>query len=254
MTQTKLVLAEGVFKKLVTFASTLLTDMTLLFTEESLHLGQLDSSMSCRLWADLDSNEFEVFEGFFEGLELCIGMDVLSKISKSLKDSGKRKVELDVDFEQKEATITLCGHGSTCYVPPLLRIPDSAKIKGPDLAFDFTCEIAGSRLKESFKRQIGETAHFEIREDRFDVLSTDITKGESRDNIPNDSKVFKSFELKKDVDIMLSLNYLNELSPLYSISDYTKIEMKTNSPAKMSSQIGKNGRIGFILAPRVKRQ
>lgn len=252
-------LEEGIMFSIIESASHLLTEIVFIFDESGLRIGQLSAHKSSMLFVGLDADEFNKFEGFFDGLELCVGLDVLSKLAKALRQGGKRMVKLCADWEQREATFEIFGHGSTKFKPPLLDSQlSSTKRKPTNLVFELSFDMVSNRLTHIIKNlSIGRRMKFIVKDGDFIMHSSEMGLGEIVDTIPLESDVFENVEFLKDTDeIVVQFRndiFAEELKGLLKVSDSLHIQMATDKPIIISTKLGKKGELGILIAPFIER-
>jgi len=247
-----------VLMDIVDVASNLLCDVTFTFNDAGLHLGQLDASKSAAIGLFLPKDEFEEFDGFFDGAELCIGMDALTGLQSALKSSSASGISLDVDWGQREVTIEVIGHGRTTFVPPLLIPPEGKQSsytqKDPSVKF----VISSKRLADAINKvKVGGTV-VTITADEENLTLESL--GEQpfrtvRDIIPvSDEEIFSSYELQDVTRAQYAKLYLKEVLTLIKKRNFTEVAFASNKPITFTAGLGNKGTIWMMIAPRVERK
>jgi len=254
-------LVLGDFKTLmdmVDVASNLLCDVTFIFSDAGLHLGQLDASKSAAIGLFLPKDEFEEFDGFFDGAELCIGMDALTGLQTALKSSSASGISFDVDWGQREVTIEVIGHGKSTFVPPLLIPPEgkrsSFKQENPSVIFS----ISSKRLTDAINKvKVGGTV-VTITADEENLTLESLGEQPFRtvkDIIPvSDEEIFRSYELKDVTRTQYAKLYLTDVLTLIKKRNFTEVAFASNKPISFTTGLGDKGTMWMTIAPRVERR
>jgi len=229
---------EG-WKRSIGAISTFISEGNFRFNENGIHLRAIDPSQIVLVDFLMPKSSFTSFdvEPNFVGVDLV----ELNKIVLRSMPGEK----LRMDLSDTELHLQLVGGFEKSFKLPLIETSDD-EITLPKHNYDSTVEINAKLLKEALKDAsiFGSAVVLKINKGQFFLEA----KG-SHGNLSSVSKDSKMIKVTSDKDITakFSLNFLQNIVREANPDDKILLELKTDSPMKITFKIN-NNEIRFFLA------
>ena len=229
---------EG-WKRSIGAISTFISEGNFRFNESGIHLRAIDPSQIILVDFLMPRTNFSKFdvEPNFVGVDL---VELNKIVSRYLP--GER---LKMDLTDSELHLQLVGGFEKSFKLPLIEASDD-ELTLPKHSYDCRIEINARLLKEALKDAsiFGSAVTLKIVKGQFFIEA----KG-SHGNLSSVSKDSKLIKIKseKDVTAKFSLNFLQNIVREANPEDKIILELKSDSPMKISYLIN-NNEIRFFLA------
>jgi proliferating cell nuclear antigen len=240
------------WKQIVDALATLLTEVHFVVSESGLTLRQLDSSKAAMVDLNLPKSVFQEYDCDGEQ-DICLGMDELAKVSKRM--SGTDTLEFTLDEKEKRFEIKMTDQAERRFKLQLL-IPPEDRANKPSMAFDVRAELFADSFKQAVKDIGVISSHIRISADSSSIKFTgEGDTGEAEVILTSGGEDASLFSLKaaKESTAMYALNYLVEITKSLT-SDSITMQFSTDKPILMEFKLAEDGKISFLLAPRVERR
>jgi len=219
--------------------ATFISEGNFRFNENGVHLRAIDSSQIVLVDFLMNKNSFSHYEiePNFVGIDL---VELNKIVARSLP--GER---LKMDLSDSEMHIQLVGGFEKSFKLPLIETSDD-EISLPTHSYDCTIEINARIFKEALKDAsiFGSAVVLKVKNKQF-LIEAKGSHG-NLSSVSKDSKLIKVIG-QKDITAKFSLNFLQNIVKEANGEDKIKLELKSDSPMKISYKIN-NNEIRFFLA------
>lgn len=227
------------WKRSIGAISSFISEGNFRFNESGIHLRAIDPSQIVMVDFLMPKSSFDSFvvEPNFVGVDLVELSKIVARSSPS--DS------LKMDLSDSELYLQLVGEFEKSFKLPLIDVSDE-ELALPKHSYDSAVEINARVLKEALKDAaiFGSTVSMRTVGKQFFIEA----RG-SNGNLSSVSKNSKLISVKgsKDVSAKFSLNFLQNIVREADPEEKILLELKTDSPMKVSFSIDKN-ELRFFLA------
>ncbi|MFW9887177.1 MAG: proliferating cell nuclear antigen (pcna) [Candidatus Thorarchaeota archaeon] len=243
--------STSIWKQIVDALATLLTEVHFIVSESGITLRQLDSSKAAMVDLDLPYKIFQEY-GCDANYDICLGVDELNKISKRM--AGDDRLEFRLDEKDKRFEIMMIGQAQRQFKLQLLTAPDE-RTKEPSLKFDAKVEMFADAFKQAVKDIGVVSSHLRISASGKTLTFTgkgDTGEAEVIMKASGDESVIFDLDVTAKPSAMYALNYLSEITKAMT-TESLKLQFSEDKPMLLEFPIAEDGKIKFILAPRVDR-
>ena len=219
--------------------SSFIPEGNLRFNEKGIHFRAIDPSQIVLVDYLIEKNIFDSFD--IEPSFVGINLTELNKIVA--RAMPKDKVKLDLT--DSEFKIDFEGELNRSFKLPLIDVPDE-DLKLPEVTYDASIEINAKLFKEALKDAslFSSSIVLKLKDGNF-LLESKGTSGTANANAANTKRIKINF--RKEVVSKYSLSYLQNIVKEANPDSSILIELKSDSPMKVSYKIGKS-EIRFYLA------
>lgn len=209
------------------------------FNEKGIHFRAIDPSQIVLVDYLIEKKVFDSFD--IEPAFVGINIAELSKIVA--RAIPKDKVILDLT--DSEFKIDFEGELKRSFKLPLIDVSDD-DLKLPDVTYDASVEINAKLFKEALKDAslFSSSIVLKLKDGNF-FLESKGTSGTVKTNAANTKQI--KITSNKEVVSKYSLNYLQNIVKEANPDSSILLELKSDSPMKVSYKIGKS-EIRFYLA------
>ncbi len=241
----KAVIDAEKLKEALEAVSTLVDEAKFRLTPEQLSVRAVDPANVAMVSLELDREAFDSFQAS----EGELGID-LTKLTDILQMADKTdKIELEVDEEAHKLAVRMSGLSYTVSLLDPSSIRKEPKV--PNLELPARVVMRGEELRRAIKasEKVGEYMSMSVTQDAF-ILEAEGDTDKVRLEIPRDQLI----ELHPgEARSLFSLDYLGDISKVLAKTDEVELEIGKDYPIKINFTIAEgNGRVGYMLAPRVE--
>ncbi len=227
------------FKKSIAAISSFIVEGNLRFNDFGVHLRGVDPSQVVLVDFSMPKEVFKKFEvePMLVGVDLVEFNKILSRVQPG--------ETLLLDLGEAELKLTVVGEFEKNFSLPLIE-SSSEDVTVPKIKFDSSVEISARVLKEVLKDAsvFASLVVFSVKKNSFVVEARG--SGGTMSGVSKDAKSVK-VESTHDVTAKFSLTFLQNIVREVDLTEKVLLELKSDSPAKVTFAIGKN-RFEFYLA------
>ncbi len=227
------------FKKSISAISGFIPEGNLRFNDSGIHFRGIDPSQVVLVDFIMAKDAFKKFavEPVFVGVDLVELNKILSRVQPS--------ESLQIDLSDSELKLVVAGEFEKSFAMPLIDV-SGEEAQLPKLKFEAEVDINARVLREALKDAsiFGSLVVFRVKKNSFVVEA----KG-SHGTMSSVSRESKSIKVSssKDVTAKFSLNFLQNIVREVDPESKIFLELKNDSPVKISFDIGSN-HFEFFLA------
>ncbi len=241
-----------VWKTCVGAIVNLIEEAAFKFTGEGVRMRAMDPSHVALVDFDLPAKAFDEYE---VSKPVVLGI-VLVELNK-IMSRAKSEDSLILEFEEEKNRLSLVfkGRSSRRFNLPLVDIKES-ELPEPKLQFGATVRVLGEIIQDGLRdaEVVGDTVRFEANESGFFMYS----EGDGRSvelKLEKGSEALAKLEVRQPSRAMFNVKYLSDMLKAADMKDFITINLGTDLPIKLDFPIaGGEGRLSFILAPRIESE
>ena len=168
---------------------------------------------------------------------------------------GKAEDELIIELDEKQNRLALTFKGTSTrrLSLPLIDIRET-DLPEPKLQFTAAAEVVSGVIHDGLKdaELVGENVSFELSKDGLRI-SAESDKGSAELKLEKGDKALTKLDVKQEARAVFNIKYLSDITKSAGSNDPITINLGTNLPIQLDFPIaGGNGRLRFLLAPRVE--
>ncbi|AEH24703.1 DNA polymerase sliding clamp [Pyrococcus yayanosii CH1] len=236
------------FAQLIDTASQLIDEAAFKITEEGISMRAMDPSRVVLIDLNLPASIFSKYE--VEGEEtIGVNMDHLKKILKR----GKAKDTLILKKgEENFLEVTLQGTATRTFRLPLIDV-EELELELPELPFTAKVVVLGEVLKEAVKDAslVSDSLKFIATESEF-IMRAEGETQEVEIRLTLEDEGLLDLEVQEETKSAYGVSYLADMVKGISKADEVTIRFGNEMPMQMEYYIRDEGRLTFLLAPRVE--
>ena len=239
-----------VFEDIVRMASGLLEEAIFTLDEDGMTMRSMDPSRVALLDLDIPGSAFEVFE-VDDTVKWGVNMERFAKILRrgssgdTLVLSQESEDSLDIIFK---------GRAKRSFKLPLRDISEDEQ-ELPNVDSTSRASIFADVLMESVKDAslVGDNLTFEMDSETFRAAAHGNGQ-ETNTELKKDDEALIELEVEENSKSTYGLSYLESMVKPMGKSDIVEIELGSDMPLKIHYPIEDEGRLLFILAPRIENE
>jgi len=237
------------FKKAIDAISALVDEAEFIIDEKGFSLKATDPSQISMIDFELEKKAFKEFN--VEGV-VKIGLDLNYFSQIMSRARAKDSLHLSLS-EDNKLMVVFKGKSTRKFSIPLIDISQN-EIPSPKIEFDAKLKLNADVLQDGLKDASLISSHITIGvdENKF-FMKAHSTKGTVDNDTEKKDGSIKDFDVTKEATSMFPLDYLQNMVKTASSDTPIQLEMKDNSPIRLSYAIGK-AKINYFLAPRIENE
>ncbi|WP_461863583.1 DNA polymerase sliding clamp [Thermococcus sp.] len=236
------------FADLIATASNLIDEAAFKITEEGISMRAMDPSRVVLIDLNLPETIFSKYD--VEGEETVgINMDHFKKILKR----GKSKDTLILKKgEENFLEVIFEGTAKRTFRLPLIEV-EELELELPELPFTAKAVVLGDVLKEAVKdgSLVSDSLKFIARENEF-VIKAEGETQEVEIKLTLEDEGLLDLEVQEETRSAYGISYLADMVKGIGKADEVIIQFGTEMPLQMDYPIRDEGKLTFLLAPRVE--
>ncbi|MDI3474577.1 MAG: proliferating cell nuclear antigen [Thermococcaceae archaeon] len=236
------------FADLIATASNLIDEAAFKFTEEGISMRAMDPSRVVLIDLNLPASIFSKYE-VEEEETVGINMDHFKKILKR----GKNKDTLILrKGEENFLEITFEGTAKRTFKLPLIDV-EALELDLPELPFTAKVVLIGEVLKEAVKDAslVSDAMKFIARENEF-LMRAEGETNEVEIKLTLEDEGLLDLEVDEETQSAYGISYLADMIKGIGKADEVILRFGNEMPLQMEYPIREEGRLVFLLAPRVE--
>ncbi|BAA29756.1 DNA polymerase sliding clamp [Pyrococcus horikoshii] len=236
------------FAQLIETASRLIDEAAFKVTEEGISMRAMDPSRVVLIDLNLPSSIFSKYE--VDGEEtIGVNMDHLKKVLKR----GKAKDTLILrKGEENFLEISLQGTATRTFRLPLIDV-EEIEVELPDLPYTAKVVVLGEVLKEAVKDAslVSDSIKFMAKENEF-IMRAEGETQEVEVKLTLEDEGLLDIEVQEETKSAYGVSYLADMVKGIGKADEVTMRFGNEMPMQMEYYIRDEGRLTFLLAPRVE--
>ena len=236
------------FAKVITTASNLIDEATFKATKEGILMRALDPSRVVLIDLDLPESVFAKYDVEREET-IGINMKHFKKILKRGKDNDTLILRKD-----KNAFLEIIFQGSATrkFKLPLIEV-DELELDIPELPFTVKAVLLSDTLKEAIKDAmlISDCLFFVAKEDEF-IMRAEGETTELKITFTIEEEGLLDIDVKEESKSAYGIGYLNDMVKEIDRTKEVTLWFGNKTPLQLSYPIRDEGKLTFLLAPRVE--
>ncbi|HDD31708.1 MAG TPA: DNA polymerase sliding clamp [Thermococcus litoralis] len=236
------------FASLIDTASNLIDEAAFKVTEEGISMRAMDPSRVVLIDLNLPAGIFSKYD--VDGEEtIGVNMDHFKKILK--RGKGKDILVLKKG-EENFLEITLEGTAKRTFRLPLIEV-EELELELPELPFTVKAVILGEVLKEAVKDAslVSDSIKFVAKENEF-VMRAEGETQEVEIKLTLEDEGLLDLEVEEETKSAYGVSYLADMAKGIGKADEVVLRFGNEMPLQMDYPIRDEGRLTFLLAPRVE--
>lgn len=236
------------FADLIATASNLIDEAAFKFTEEGISMRAMDPSRVVLIDLNLPESIFSKYE-VEEPETIGINMDQFKKILKR----GKAKDTLILrKGDENFLEITFEGTAKRTFRLPLIDV-EELELELPELPFTAKVVLLGEVLKEGIKDAslVSDAIKFIAKENEFTMKAEGETN-EVEIRLTLEDEGLLDLEVEEETKSAYGIRYLSDMVKGIGKADEVILRFGNEMPLQMEYMIRDEGRLTFLLAPRVE--
>ncbi|MCD6373260.1 MAG: DNA polymerase sliding clamp [Thermococcus sp.] len=236
------------FADLIATASNLIDEAAFRVTEEGISMKAMDPSRVVLIDLNLPESIFSKYE-VEEEETIGVNMDHFKKILKR----GKNKDTLILrKRDENFLEITFEGTAKRTFRLPLIEV-EALELDLPDLPFTAKVVILGEVLKEAVKDAslVSDAMKFIAKENEFTMKAEGETQ-EVEIKLTLEDEGLLDLEVEEETQSAYGISYLADMIKGIGKADEVIIRFGNEMPLQMEYPIREEGKLVFLLAPRVE--
>jgi proliferating cell nuclear antigen len=229
--------------------SNMIDEANLSVGPDGIRLRAMDPAHVALVDFEMKKEAFERYE--VEGV-LTLGLD-LERFNTILKRaSASDPITLELKEKKNTLKILFQSEGrERRFEMPLIEVSEE-ELKTPNLTFSSEVEIDPKILSEGIKDAEVVSDHVILMVDpEFFILAGKGDLGNVEVKVAKEEAI--AFECREEARAMFSIEYLKDMVKASDISNTVKISLGNNIPVQMDF-LTPNGRLSFLLAPRIESE
>ena len=236
------------FADLIATASNLIDEAAFKFTEDGISMRAMDPSRVVLVDLNLPEGIFSKYE-VEEPETVGINMDQFKKILKR----GKAKETLILrKGEENFLEVTFEGTAKRTFRLPLIDV-EELEIELPELPFTAKVVVLGEVLKEAVKDAslVSDSLKFIARETEF-IMRAEGETNEVEIKLTLEDEGLLDLEVEEETKSSYGVSYLSDMIKGIGKADEVILKFGNEMPLQMEYPVRDEGRLLFLLAPRVE--
>ncbi|RLF81697.1 DNA polymerase sliding clamp [Thermococci archaeon] len=236
------------FASLIDTASNLIDEAAFKVTEEGISMRAMDPSRVVLIDLNLPAGIFSKYD--VDGEEtIGVNMDHFKKILK--RGKGKDILVLKKG-EENFLEITLEGTAKRTFRLPLIEV-EELELELPELPFTVKAVVLGEVLKEAVKDAslVSDSIKFVAKENEF-VMRAEGETQEVEIKLTLEDEGLLDLEVEEETKSAYGVSYLADMAKGIGKADEVVLRFGNEMPLQMDYPIRDEGRLTFLLAPRVE--
>jgi len=238
------------FKDVLNAISAIVDEATFTIDPDGIKLRAMDPSRVAMVDFEMRKTSFDEYE-VKETSKVCVN---LSELLKLLKRSGKEDIiELSLDEETGQFLVKIIGRYTRTFTMPVLEASEE-EIPEPKITFNAKVTLTTDDLNETLKDAALVSDNVRIETDGENLMMN--AKGDvagARIEIKKGSDALISVEAKEAARATFSLSYLTDIVKAASnTSDIVTLEFSTDMPLRLDFKQRYDGKLVYLLAPRIE--
>jgi len=236
------------FADLIATASNLIDEAAFKFTEEGISMRAMDPSRVVLIDLNLPESIFSKYE-VVEEETVGVNMDHFKKILKR----GKNKDTLILrKGDDNFLEVTFEGTARRTFKLPLIEV-ETLELDLPELPFTATVVVLGDVLKEAVKDAslVSDAIKFMATENEF-IMKAEGETNEVEIKLTLEDEGLLDLKVSENTASAYGISYLADMLKGIGKSDEVTIHFGNEMPLQMEYSIRDEGKLVFLLAPRVE--
>ncbi|MEM1587226.1 MAG: proliferating cell nuclear antigen (pcna) [Candidatus Bathyarchaeia archaeon] len=238
------------FKSVIDAISAIIDEATFVIGPENIRLRAMDPSRVAMVDWEMRKTSFDEYEADEES-KVCIN---LSEFKKVLKRAGKDDI---IEFSSGErgdnVEVRIRGRYTRTFTLPILEASEE-EVPEPKLTFNAKVTLTTDDFYETLKdaELVSDNVRIEADEDGLIMNAKGDVSG-TRIEIKKGSDALISLEVEEPSKATFSLSYLTDIVKTASdTSDIVTLEFSTDMPLRLDFRQRYDGKLVYLLAPRVE--
>jgi len=236
------------FASLIDTASNLIDEAAFKVTEEGISMRAMDPSRVVLIDLNLPAGIFSKYD--VEGEEtIGVNMDHFKKI---LKRGKSKDILVLKKGEENFLEVTLEGTAKRTFRLPLIEV-EELELELPELPFTVKAVVLGEVLKEAVKDAslVSDSIKFIAKENEF-IMRAEGETQEVEIKLTLEDEGLLDLEVEEETRSAYGVSYLADMVKGIGKADEVVLRFGNEMPLQMDYPIRDEGRLTFLLAPRVE--
>lgn len=238
------------FRSVLDALSTIIDEATFTISPDGMKLRAMDPSRVAMVDFEMKRTSFDEYEAT-EDSKVCVNLNELKKL---LRRAGKDDIiELSLNEETGQFLVRVRGRYTRTFSLPVLEASEE-EVPEPKLAFNAKVTLTASDFYDTLKdvELVSDSVRIEADGERFIMNAKGDVAGAEIEIKKGDDTLI-SIEAKEPSRATFSLSYLTEIVKAASdTSDIVTLEFSTDMPLRLDFRQRYDGRLVYLLAPRVE--
>ncbi|MEM1515811.1 MAG: proliferating cell nuclear antigen (pcna) [Candidatus Bathyarchaeia archaeon] len=238
------------FKSVMDAISTVVDEATFIVGPGGIRLRAMDPSRVAMVDWEMQKTSFDEYEADGE-LKICIN---LSEFKKVLKRAGKDDIiELSLGEEGNQLQVKIRGRYTRTFTLPILEAGEEEVLE-PNLTFNVKVTLTADDFYDTLRdaELVSDNIRLEANEEGLTMNAKGDVAG-TRIEMKKGSDALLSVEVKEPSKATFSLSYLTDIVKAASdTSDIVTLEFSTDMPLRLDFRQRYDGKLIYLLAPRVE--
>ena len=238
------------FATLIATASNLIDEAAFKVTEDGISMRAMDPSRVVLIDLNLPAGIFSKYE--VEGEEtIGVNMDHFKKI---LKRGKSKDILILKKGEENFLEVTLQGTATRTFRLPLIEV-EELELELPELPFTAKAVVLGEVLKEAVKDAslVSDSLKFIAKENEF-IMKAEGETNEVEIKLTLEDEGLLDLEVQEETKSAYGVSYLADMVKGIGKADEVIIQFGNDMPLQMDYPVRDEGRLTFLLAPRVEEE
>lgn len=238
------------FANLIATASNLIDEAAFKVTEDGISMRAMDPSRVVLIDLNLPAGIFSKYE--VDGEEtIGVNMDHFKKI---LKRGKSKDILILKKGEENFLEVTLQGTATRTFRLPLIEV-EELELELPELPFTAKAVVLGEVLKEAVKDAslVSDSLKFIARENEF-IMKAEGETNEVEIKLTLEDEGLLDLEVQEETKSAYGISYLADMVKGIGKADEVIIQFGNDMPLQMDYPVRDEGRLTFLLAPRVEEE
>ena len=236
------------FASLIDTASNLIDEAAFKVTEEGISMRAMDPSRVVLIDLNRPAGIFSKYD--VDGEEtIGVNMDHFKKI---LKRGKSKDILVLKKGEENFLEVTLEGTAKRTFRLPLIEV-EELELELPELPFTVKAVVLGEVLKEAVKDAslVSDSIKFIARENEF-IMRAEGETQEVEIKLTLEDEGLLDLEVEEETKSAYGVSYLADMVKGIGKADEVVLRFGNEMPLQMDYPIRDEGRLTFLLAPRVE--
>lgn len=238
------------FKSVLNAISTIVDEATFNIGPDGIKLRAMDPSRVAMVDFEMRKTSFDEYEANEES-KVCVNLSELLKLLK--RASKDDTIELSLDEETGHFLIKIKGRYTRTFNMPTLEASEE-DVPEPKLSFNAKVTLTTDDFHETLEDAALVSDNIRIETDGENLIMS--AKGDvagAKIEIRKGSDALISIEAKEPSKATFSLSYLTEIVKAASdTSDIVTLEFSTDMPIRLDFRQRYDGKLVYLLAPRIE--
>lgn len=238
------------FKSVLDAISAIVDEATFTVGPDGIRLRAMDPSRVAMIDFEMRKTSFDEYEAD-EETKMCVN---LSELKKVLKRAGKDDIiELSLDEGSNSLLVRVRGRYTRAFTLPILESSEE-EIPEPKITFNAKVTLTADDFYETLKdaELVSDNVRIEADGENFIMNAKGDVTG-AKIEIKKGSDALISMEVKEPSKATFSLSYLTDIVKAASdTSDVVTLEFSTDMPLRLDFRQRYDGKLMYLLAPRIE--